>query len=860
MYDPRSVARQHRHRLLGVLVAASAVASLSAAAGGTDSDWHHALEWQGQRTSVEVQPLEGDLRLYRFLNTDAAGASRERTVTESQSRVRTGNALFDGLYALALAEAREDSVEQITDGQFNAGEPIPCHCFETGAKWPYVWTRDISYSVDLGLALLDPVRALNSLLFKQSALRPELLSPALADAQVVAQDTGSGGSWPISTDRVVWIHAASDLLGNLSAELAAATATQVLRIAGDTLAQDRRLAFDARAGLYRGETSFLDWREQTYPAWTRAETLFIAEGFALSTNVLHFVALQDAAQLARRAGDARAAGFSDQAIALRVAINRHFWVPRAGLYSSYLSRDLSPAQTYDLLGLSLAVIHGVADARQARSILVRYPLSAAGAPVVWPGQPGIAIYHNRAIWPFVTAYALQAARLAHDPLRMTAHAESLLRGAAMSLSNYENYEFLTQQPKFDDGALSGPVINSPRQLWSVAAYLGMVVHELFGVHVAGDGAVTIAPSVPGALARRLFAHSHELSLQQLAVRGRLLSVTLALPEAWNGDDRLEAAELTVDGRRADLRRPLPPGPDALAVRVTLRAMHSPAAPLHRVGAANPHALTAAEQRALFAPTIPTLTLLGQSSSSVELAVAGVAAGNTWQIERDGVVVASGTAGVFSDHPKRAGHTLCYGATQAWPNGGHGSLPSRELCVPRQDSRRTYAAGPAALSSPDGHALATSGDANAYLDWGTPPERLELGDTATATGLQRLSLVYRNGYGPVNTGITAAVKEVIALCPSHTAAQLGVLVMPHLADPSVTSQSTSFVYGAKRGERCRIVIGDGLNMSYLQHFTLYTGGRGGRDGAWNRADVVGATVDSIAGQPLRCCRFGRRGSG
>ena len=53
-----------------------------------------------------------------------------------------------------------------------------------------------------------------------------------------------------------------------------------------------------RLGLYRGETSFLDWREQTYPAWTRDNVVFIAQSFALSTNVLHYEALQLAAKLA----------------------------------------------------------------------------------------------------------------------------------------------------------------------------------------------------------------------------------------------------------------------------------------------------------------------------------------------------------------------------------------------------------------------------------------------------------------------------------------------------------------------------------------------------------------------------------
>ncbi len=65
------------------------------------------------------------------------------------------------------------------------------------------------------------------------------------------------------------------------------------------------MVFDAQVGLYRGETSFLDWREQTYPDWTREDVRFIGDSYALSTNVLHYQALQLAERLAGKRGDPR---------------------------------------------------------------------------------------------------------------------------------------------------------------------------------------------------------------------------------------------------------------------------------------------------------------------------------------------------------------------------------------------------------------------------------------------------------------------------------------------------------------------------------------------------------------------------
>ena len=82
--------------------------------------------------------------------------------------------------------------------------------------WTYVWTRDTSYAVDLGLAQINPQVAKNSLLFKISTHR-NTTGPGAGTTEIV-QDTGSGGSWPVSTDRVVWARAAFELLKYLDGD------------------------------------------------------------------------------------------------------------------------------------------------------------------------------------------------------------------------------------------------------------------------------------------------------------------------------------------------------------------------------------------------------------------------------------------------------------------------------------------------------------------------------------------------------------------------------------------------------------------------------------------------------------------
>ena len=125
---------------------------------------------------------------------------------------------FDALFALAGHEMRQDSVDAIRDGNYNGGAPIPCDCFETGEKWHYVWTRDLSYAADLGAgharsaARAQFARWIQAVRLARRRRQARRRWRAARDGLQIVQDTGSGGSWPVSTDRVAWAFAAEDVL------------------------------------------------------------------------------------------------------------------------------------------------------------------------------------------------------------------------------------------------------------------------------------------------------------------------------------------------------------------------------------------------------------------------------------------------------------------------------------------------------------------------------------------------------------------------------------------------------------------------------------------------------------------------
>lgn len=680
------------------------------------------------------------------------GPFGQRTIPAARATAHTASPMFDGLFAMAQQELDEDSVSAVRDPAYDHGRPMPCHCFVTGVKWPYVWTRDTSYSIDLGLWRFDPVRARDSLLFKLSGVRARDVPQGLYPMQ----DTGSGGSWPISTDRVVWFLGARHLLGDRG------FADKVWRALSDTLAQDRAYAFDARMGLYRGETSFLDWREQTYPAWTKDNVVFIAQSFALSTNVLHYEALRLAARMAAQRHDPRAAAYAAQADALKAAINAHFWRSDRGMYMSYIGGDGLPVEAYDLLGLSLAVASGVADGQRARASLAHYPVWTAGSPVIWPERADQPIYHNRAIWPFVSAYALRAARAVDDPALIALQIESLMRGPALAGSNMENYEMLTQAPHVDDGKLSGPVVNSPRQLWSVAGYLDMVGEGVFGL--TGDGG--IEPKLPVSLVPMLFGERKAITLD---LPGR--RITLRRPDTLDGN------LLVADTVRRE----------GTATVVMLKTVRVPALSLR----------TAAP---LYAPPTPATPEVARR-------------GDNWVVRSRGT-----KENLYVDGRK---------------------LPPTDVAwvVPASSARRCFrvtTTGADGIESLPSRAACVGEDAKVAGAW---PRHW----TAPAQGRFRLWLDYANDHGPINTGITAAVKRLSIACAGMPERTVPV-VMPH----SVGKQrSTTATFPANAGADCTFSLEQGFNMSDLAHFAHYSGGEGGASGPVNAAHIDALHIVPLA---------------
>ncbi|UGQ45382.1 alpha/beta hydrolase-fold protein [Massilia endophytica] len=786
----------------------------------------------GKQESVNIASPDpaAPLRSYTHSTSMALREGDPQSVTYAERadlpRVRSGFLPFDGLFALAVNEMKQDSVSAIRDGSYNGGQPIPCECFETGEKWNYVWTRDLSYAAHLGLGMLDPKRVRNSLLFKLSGYREGAAKPpeaaGTADGLQIIQDTGSGGSWPVSTDRVSWAFGADEALKALPANERAAFAATALKALVNTIENDRIAAYDAADGLYRGEQSFLDWRDQTYASWIPGDLASMASSKALSTNVGHYKALTLAAQLAQEAGDtAVAERYKGWAAALKLAINAGFWLNDAGMYSSLTAGhfDGAPLHKFDWLGQSLAIVTGVADAEQARSIMAHYPHGPMGAPVIWPQQQDMPVYHNRAIWPFVTAYGLKAAAMTRNVLVADAAYETLLRGAAVSASNMENLEWLSGQTVLHfpgKAALDGPVVNSRRQLWSVGGYLGAVIGTMFGISTTTDG-IDIKPFITSRLRGGLFQGSEAIVLDQLVLQGKRLRVKIALPPAENRAGYYFVQGVAQNGKPLNMPAKWSEIADDSQIEVTLGQLMPGRQEITRIGAP-----VLEQDSTVFAPHEPVIASLKRVGGKPVLAISGkepLAAGTVlpdrgriaYNIYRDGKLVAERISGSSWTDLTPALGNACYAAEAVFTDSGNRSHHSAPVCLDQ--------------------GIATGGSETVQL---------------AQAGRYAVQALYRNTAHQINLGITNGVKWLRVRDASGATVAEGVVQMPHSpADAKQPSYSTPLYAQLKPG-RYTLQMSDFYNMSYLQSNAAYADA-GGKSGARNRTDLHGYRLMPLAAQ-------------
>lgn len=385
----------------------------------------------------------------------------------------------------------------------------------TGLLWGGVWTRDVSYSSLLSLSYMCPDKVKNSLEVKIDRMGR------------IIQDTGTGGSWPCSSDRVVWALSAWNIClatGDME------WLKKAYPVITKSLECDDMVVFNPQTGLYRGESSFIDWREQSYPTWAQPADIYLSE--CLGTNAAYYGVLKVTADMAAALGYKKdVKKYTQKAEALKQAINDKFWVEEDGYYASYWygRQNLIRTQHSETLGESFCVLFGIADEERAAKVISSMHVGEFGPPIFSPQIVSQGDYHNNGVWPYVTSFWGKAAAKAENETALMHALACNVRTAALYATNYENYSFNTGNPYTT-------LMNSPNMLWGLSGFMGLFHRTFFGFEFTQEGLV-MNPFVPTVLAgiRKLEAFPY---------RGMSLDITV------KGSGH-EIASCLVDGKEAD---------------------------------------------------------------------------------------------------------------------------------------------------------------------------------------------------------------------------------------------------------------------------------------------------------------------
>lgn len=619
-------------------------------------------------------------------------------------QLKTPNTLHTAIYNMGL------------DEMVNAVEPDTT--LRTGREWPGVWTRDVSYSILLSMAYMQP-----------EASRISLMHKVNLNGRII-QDTGSGGAWPVSTDRVIW----------------AVAAYEVYKVTGDkkwleyiypviknSLYDDRDAGYYNPSGLMRGETSFIDWREQSYPKWMQTADIYQSQ--ALSTSVVHARAWEVLGLIAEKLGhkDVAADAFR-QSQTIADAINRELWMDDKGIYAMYTyGRDnliLNPRA--ETLGLSLAVEWGVAPADRAERIAQSSPITPFGPAVFFPQSSDMPAYHNNALWPWVASYWGLASARARNPRGVVNAIGSVFRPAALFATNKENLNL-------DNGDIATE-LNSSNMLWCLAGNIALTHKVLFGIDFTDDG-LAFHPFVPSEFAAKR-------SLDNFKYRGATLNITV---EGY-GDS---IASFTVNGKA---QQPL------ITPKQAVKAGSSPLNIVIRMADNVIPDMPINATKNIKAPLTPIARI--EDNTLVWNPIEYI---HHYLVLRNGQVIDSVTTTTYP--AQIAGEYQVIGVnedgTQSFASE---PMSNRRAYVAQFGGEQTLATSSEIAYTPQGKITGYTGSGFCEVDKATAPVSVTL-DIPEA-GRYAVTLRYANGNGPVNTENRCAIRTLLV-----DGAKAGTMVMP-----------------------------------------------------------------------------------
>lgn len=389
-------------------------------------------------------------------------------------------------YRIAIATLAANTLP-FKDGILEKEEPV----FIAGLKYSTPWTRDAAINTWNGGGLVDRDVALNTL------------------KSVLGKDENGlfidGEYW----DRIIWtVGAWWYYLYSGDRDFLAVSYEAV----DNSLKYFEDTEYNPEIGLFRGAACYGDGvaaYPDIYAKHGRSGIITFAKEnrdlcddvgvgipmYALSTNCLYYQAYVLADKMVHELGLAEK--YAEKAENVKNAINRVFWNEESGNYR-YLHDRFGGCDSFEGLGLSFAILFGVADEEKRNKIFKNTTVTEQGIACVYPSfsrydsEDGMSFgRHSGTVWPHVQGFWADAAAKHHRrdifDFEFSKQTEHTVKGWQFS----EIYHPIT-------GEIYGGVQERgvcgitgwesvPFQTWSATSYLRQVYFDILGMKFSANG-------------------------------------------------------------------------------------------------------------------------------------------------------------------------------------------------------------------------------------------------------------------------------------------------------------------------------------------------------------------------------------
>ena len=421
--------------------------------------------------------------------------------------IKTDSEILEKAYRIAAGDI-SGNITLFKSGLLKKEVP----CILAGLDYDTPWTRDTAINVWNALAVISPETAKNTLL-------------AVCENSEKGRIIGTG--WHQYWDCMIWTLGAYHycLVNNDNGFL-----KTVFEITLNTLKIYENNEFDKDKNLFRGpavygdgagaypdkyglsenfSSSVLDWVERNPDK--RNPKGYGLPMFSLSTNCMYYMVYKVCEKISEKL-NTDGAEFKEKAEKLKIAVNKYFWNEKKGSYD-YLAGECDYQEG---LGISFAILSGIADSEKTDLLLKNTYISEHGIPCVWPCyerylKKGNLGRHSGTVWPFIQGFWGQSLmkekqfRAFDENLRLMA--EKALKDGQFA----EIYHSITGEiygglqennnPKNQKDIGVNDIVmwkSARRQSWSATAFLSLIYYCVLGLQYNGD-VLRIKPYLPGFL-------------------------------------------------------------------------------------------------------------------------------------------------------------------------------------------------------------------------------------------------------------------------------------------------------------------------------------------------------------------------